>query len=51
MKAEIYMVFDGHDFLYGVYPFNTDAEKNKVNELAEQIFNERDCQVYVKKVE
>lgn len=49
--AQIMMVFDGEEYVYGTYPFNSIEEKNKVNELAMKIGSERDCHTYVKEVE
>lgn len=49
MKATIMMVFDDGEYPYGTYNFNTENERNFVNELAMKIGNERDCQTYVKK--
>lgn len=51
MRAKIIMVFDGEEYEYGTYPFDTNEEKNRVNELAMQIRHERDCSTYVKVVE
>ena len=51
MQAEIVMVIDGEEYIYGTYPFGTDVEKNKVNNLAIKIRDERECEVYVRKVE
>lgn len=51
MRAKIIMVFDGEEYEYGTYPFDTNEEKNRVNELAIQIRAERGCQTYVKEVE
>ena len=50
MKAKIIMVFDGEEYVYGTYPFVTNAEKNRVNELAIQIRTERGCDAYVQEV-
>ena len=50
MKAEIVMVCDDEEYVYGTYPFDTDVEKNKVNELAMQIRKEREVETYVRKV-
>lgn len=49
--AQIMMVIDGEEYVYGTYPFSTIEERNKVNELAMKIGSERDCQTYVKEVE
>ena len=51
MKAQIIMVFDGDEYPYGTYAFNTEVEQKFVNDLAMKIRNERDCQTYVKKME
>lgn len=51
MRARIYIVFDGCEYEYGTYPFDTTEEKNRVNELAMQIRVERGCQTYVKEVD
>lgn len=51
MKATIIMLFDGEGFEYGTYPYNTNEEKNKVNELAMKIREERDCSTYIKVVD
>ena len=50
MKASIIMVFDGEEYVYGTYPFNTNEEKNKVNELAMKIRDERCCGTYIEEV-
>ena len=50
MKASIIMVFDEEEYVYGTYPFDTNAEKDKVNELAMQIRDERGCGTYVSEV-
>lgn len=51
MQAEIVMVVDGEEYVYGKYPYNTNEEKNKVNELAMKIRDEREVGTYVKEVE
>lgn len=51
MQAKIIMLIDDEEYVYGTYPFNTNAEKDKVNELAMIIRDERDCFVYVKEVD
>lgn len=48
--AQIIMIVDDEEYVYGTYPFNSIEEKNKVNELALKISSERDCQTYVKEV-
>ena len=50
MKAEIVMVFENGEFVFGEYPFDTYAEQNRVNELAMKIREERDCQTFVREV-
>lgn len=50
MRAKIIMVFDGEEYEYGTYPFSTNEEKNRVNELAIRIRHERDCDTYIKEV-
>ena len=50
MKASIIMVFGGEEYVYGTYPFNTNSEKNYVNELAMQIRDKRGCGTYVSEV-
>lgn len=51
MRAKIIMVFGEDEYEYGIYPFKTSEEKNRVNELAMQIRAERGCQTYVKEVD
>lgn len=51
MQAKIVMVIGDEEYVYGTYPFNTSAEKNKVNELAMKIRDERECCIYIKEVE
>lgn len=51
MQAQIVMVVDGEDYEYGTYPYNTNEEKNKVNELAMKIRDEREVDTYVREVE
>lgn len=51
MKAKIMMVFDGEEYEYGTYPFDTNEEQKRVNDLAIKIRDERDCPTYVKAVE
>ena len=47
MKAKIMMICDGTEYVYGTYAFETDEQKNRVNELAMKIRDERDIPVYV----
>ena len=51
MQAKIIMLIDDEEYAYGTYPFNTSTEKDKVNELAMIIRDERDCYTYIKEVE
>lgn len=50
MKARIMMIFPEGSYEYGTYLFNTDAEKNRVNEIAMQIREERGCHTYIEEV-
>lgn len=50
MKARIVMVVNEEKYIYGTYSFETDAEKNKVNELAIRLRAERGIYVYVEAV-
>lgn len=51
MQAQIIMVVDREEYPYGTYPYNTNEEKNKVNDLAMKIREEREVDTYVKEVE
>lgn len=51
MRAKIIMVFDEGEFEYGTYPFETNEQKNRVNELAMKIREERGCSTYIKVVD
>lgn len=48
--AEIWMVFGAEEYKYGTYRFTTCAEKNRVNNLAMKLREERGCVTYVKKI-
>ena len=37
MRAKIIMVFGEDEYEYGIYPFNANEQKNKVNSLAETV--------------
>lgn len=50
MKAKIIMVFNNEEYVYGEYDFETDSQKNHVNELAIRLRSERNCDTYIKKV-
>ena len=41
MKAKIMMIVEGKEYEYGIYPFETNDQKNKVNEIAMKIREER----------
>lgn len=47
MKAKIMMWVEGDPYEYGTYDFNTPEQKNRVNELAMKVREERDCYTYV----
>ena len=51
MRAKIIMVFDGEEYEYGTYKFDSNEERNRVNELAMQIRDERGCGCYIQPVE
>lgn len=51
MKAKIMMWVEGKAYEYGMYDFNTPEEKNRVNELAMRIGEERGCHTYVERME
>lgn len=48
--AEIWMVFGAEEYKYGTYRFVTRAEKNRVNDLAMKLREERGCETYVKEI-
>lgn len=50
MQAQIIMSVDGEEYVYGTYPYNTNAEKIRVNDLALKIRDEREVGTYVKEV-
>lgn len=50
MDAKIMMVIDGCEYEYGIYPFDTTEQKNKVNEIAIRVRQERNCDTYIKEV-
>lgn len=49
-QVQIVIKTDDGEVVYGTYPFNTPGEKNRVNELAMQIRDERGMGVEVRKV-
>lgn len=51
MKAKIWMQFDKDKYEYGTYKFDTDEQKNRVNDLAVKIREERNCQTYIERIE
>lgn len=48
--AQIVMVFGKLEIPYRTYRFSTDAERNRVNELAIKIGEERECQTFVREL-
>lgn len=50
MRAQIVMIVDGQEYIYGTYPYSTSAEKDKVNDLAMKIRDEREIGTYVRTV-
>ena len=46
--ASIIQKFDGEEYVYGTYDFNTSGEKCRVNELALQLRHEKFCDVEVR---
>lgn len=40
-----------NDYQYGTYPFETNEQKNKVNEISAQLMRDRDCDVYLEESE
>lgn len=50
MEAQIIMVVDGQEYVYGTYPFDTVKDKNNVNELAMKIRDEREIGTFVREV-
>ena len=51
MNAKIMMVFDGEEYEFGTYPYETAEQKKRVCEIAGKVSKERDCYTYVKEVE
>lgn len=49
--AEIWMVFGADEYKFGTYRFITQEERDRVNNLAKQLREERVCETYVKEVE
>ena len=49
--VEIVMIIDDEEYVYGKYPFNTPAERTRVNELAMQIRDVRDCLVFIRHID
>ena len=50
MQAQIVMVVDGEEYVYGTYPYNTNSDKLRVNDLAMEIRDEREVGTYVRTV-
>ncbi len=50
MQAQIVMVVDGEEYVYGTYPYNSNTEKLRVNDLAMKIRDERKVCTYVRTV-
>lgn len=48
-QATILMKFNGEEYPYGTYDFDTPSERNMVNELAIRIRDERGCEVEVRR--
>ena len=47
MKAKIIMYIEGKEYEYGTYHFNTAEERNRANEIAMKVREERDCYTYI----
>ena len=50
MQAQIVMVVEGEDYVYGTYPYNTNSDKLRFNDLAMEIRDEREVGTYVRTV-
>lgn len=48
--ADIVMTVDGEEYIFGRYPYSTNEEKNRVNELAIKVASERGIYVYVREI-
>lgn len=42
MMARIIMEYDGEEYVYGEYPFDTDEQKDRVNRIALRVGQERE---------
>lgn len=51
MQAQIITEVDGEKYVYGTYPFNTNEQKNRVNEICRYIKNVGNIDAYVECVE
>lgn len=51
MSAEIIMCVDGEEYVFGKYPFSTKEDRNRVNEIAINVANERGVYTYVKELD
>lgn len=49
MMAEIIMVIDGEEYVYGTYPFDSYDQRDRVNELAMKVRDEKGVRVYVQR--
>lgn len=50
MQVQIVMVVEGEEHVYGTYPYNTNSDKLRVNDLAMKIRDEREVGTYVRMV-
>lgn len=52
MKARIIMRFEGDDseYVYGLYPYETYAEKDRVQTIAQDLRIKRGCEVFIEEV-
>ena len=50
MKAQIVMVIEENEYIYGTYPFNNSEEKNRINKLALDIREQRKVDVFVREL-
>lgn len=48
--AEIVMTVDGEEYVFGRYPYSTNEEKNRVNDIAINVGKERGIYVYVREI-
>lgn len=50
MKVRIIMIFEEGSYEYGTYPYDTDLEKKRANEIALQLRDERGCHTCIEEV-